>query len=117
MVFQLSTSLGMMLLAMTMSTPLLLVPYAVMFGMNIGLGGVFDNSVWANLFGREHLGEIRGLVATMLSIGVAVGPILFGWSFDALGSYNAMFIVFSVLVIVQMVLAYIAPQPRRRQYA
>ena len=113
MVFQLSTSLGLMLLAMTMTSPLLLVAYAVMFGMNIGLGGVFDNSVWANLFGRAHLGEIRGMVATMLSIGVAVGPILFGWSYDTLGNYNIMFGFFSVLVIVQMALAFIAPQPRR----
>ncbi len=113
MVLQLSTSLGLMILAMTMTTPVLLLAYAVIFGMNIGFGGVFDNSVWANLFGREHLGEIRGFIATMMSIGVAVGPVLFGWSYDTLGSYNVMFVVFSVLVIVQIILAYIAPKPRR----
>ena len=114
MVCQLMTSLFMLVLAMTMSTPLLLVPYALSFGMNIGLGGVFDNAVWANLFGREHLGEIRGFVTTLMSVGVAVGPVLFGWSFDTFATYNPVMIAFVVLVIVQIVLAYIAPAPQRR---
>lgn len=114
MVCQLATSLFMLVLAMTMSTPWLLVPYALSFGMNIGLGGVFDNAVWANLFGREHLGEIRGFITTMMSVGIAVGPVLFGWSFDTFASYHPVLLAFVILVVIQMVLAYIAPAPQRR---
>lgn len=114
MVVQLGATVLTMLLAMMMTAPWLLVVYALAFGVNIALGGVFDNSVWANLFGREHLGEIRGFSGTMMSIGAAVGPILFGWSFDALGSYNVMFLIFIALSVVQMVLAWFAPRPRRK---
>jgi MFS family permease len=114
MVCQLATSLFMLVLAMTMTTPLLLVPYALAFGMNIGLGGVFDNAVWANLFGREHLGEIRGFVTTMMSVGIAVGPVVFGWSFDTYATYNPVLIGFGVLVVIQMILAYVAPPPQRQ---
>ncbi|MEL7436261.1 MAG: hypothetical protein AAFN11_20135, partial [Chloroflexota bacterium] len=60
----------------------LLLLYALTFGIMMGGGGVFDGAVWVNLFGRAHQGAIRGFVSTALVTGTAIGPILFGLSFD-----------------------------------
>jgi MFS family permease len=113
MLLQLITMSLTILLAMTMTATWMLPLYALAFGSSISLGAVFDNSVWANLFGRDHLGEIRGWVATFTAVGVGAGPVLFGWSYDVLGSYNPMFGVFLVLFVIQMILAVVAPRPTR----
>ena len=114
MVIQLGASVIVLALSATMSSPVLLLLYALAFGANITLGSVFDNSVWANLFGREHLGEIRGFVAILMSAGVAVGPLMFGWCFDTFGSYQPMVLLFVALTSVQVALAWLAPMPRRQ---
>ena len=75
------------LLAMSMRENWLLILYAITFGMVIGIGYVFDGAVWPNLFGREFQGEIRGFVFAALVIGSAIGPALFGFSFDHAGGY------------------------------
>ena len=113
MVLQLFTSVLLLALAATMTQPWMLFLYALLFGTNIALGGVFDNSVWANLFGREHLGEIRGFIAILMSAGGALGPVMFGWCFDTFGDYKLMFALFIGLILVQVVLAWFAPMPRR----
>jgi nitrate/nitrite transporter NarK len=102
------------LMAMTMTQPWMLVVYAVNFGAAIAIGQVFDNAVLPNLFGRKHLGEIRGFIATAVTFGAAVGPILFGWCYETLGSYNPLFYVFLGLFVVQMILSWIAPHPQRQ---
>ncbi len=114
MVLQLGTSIMVLALAATMTHSLMLVLYALAFGTNIALGGVFDNTVWANLFGREHISEIRGLTGMLMSAGVAIGPVMFGWCFDTFGDYNLMYAFFIGLILVQMVLAWLAPMPRRK---
>lgn len=115
MVIQLCTSIMVLVLSATMSSPFLLLLYALAFGSNIALGSVIDNSVWANLFGREHLGEIRGFVATLMSAGVALGPVMFGWCFDTFGNYNPVVVLFVALMLAQIVLAWLVPMPQRRR--
>ncbi len=115
MVIQLCTSIAVLLLSVTMTSPLLLLLYVLAFGSNITLGSLFDNTVWANLFGREHLGEIRGFVAILMSAGVAIGPVLFGWCFDTFGDYKLIVAVFIALMLVQTVVAWMAPAPQRKE--
>jgi MFS family permease len=114
MVVQMAMMGVSVLMTMTMTQPWMLVVYAVNFGAAIAIGQVFDNAVLPNLFGRKHLGEIRGFIATAVTFGAAVGPILFGWCYETLGSYNPLFYVFLGLFVVQMILSWIAPQPQRQ---
>ncbi len=113
MMAQLAGMLISAVLANTMTTDWMLALYAFSFGMSIATGNVFDNVVWANLFGRRYLGEIRGFVTIFKSIGITMGPVLFGWCFDTYGNYRLMFAIFGALFLVQMVFAYLAPQPQR----
>lgn len=89
-------------LAAIMTESWLLIPYSAAFGIFMGIGSVFDGTVWVNLFGRQHQGAIRGFVATSAVIGTSIGPLVFGLSFDTLGDYHAALflgIVFAVIVL------------------
>ena len=62
--------------------------YSIFMGFMKGSGGPFDGAVWANLFGRKYLGEIRGFIATVLAASTALGPVLLGRSYDLTGGYS-----------------------------
>jgi MFS family permease len=100
-------------LAMMMTTPPLLFLYTIAFGIFMGVGSVFDNSVWVSLFGRQHQGAIRGFVATTTVIGTAIGPMVFGLAFDHLGSYNASLWLGIALSLVAMCFSLYVRKPTK----
>jgi MFS family permease len=89
---QLVSLAGSMIVAMTLNSSDALLVYAIFMGLMMGTGSTFDGAVWANLFGRKHIGAIRGFVSTILAAGTAIGPVLFGFSFDLYGEYAPAFI-------------------------
>lgn len=115
MILQLILLILAMGLAMIMQTTLLVGLYALSFGMMMAGGAIFDGAVWVNLFGREHQGTIRGFVSMMLVIGTAIGPIVYGLSFDLFGSYNPVLWLGIGLSIIGVALMFWAPQPTRRK--
>ncbi len=98
-------------LAMVMRSDGLLALYALAYAVTMGLGTVFDGAVWTNLFGRAHQGAIRGFASTALVMGTALGPVLFGLSVDALGSYGPALWSGVVLSAVPMVLSVVLRVP------
>ena len=101
-------------LAMVMTDPGLLFLYTLAFAVMMGMGSVFDGTVWVNLFGRQHQGAIRGFVATAGVMGTSIGPIIFGMSYDYLGSYNPALWLGIGLSLVALVLALIVKKPVHR---
>ncbi len=101
--------------AMIMRESWLLVMYALSFGVVIGIGYVFDGAVWPNMFGREFQGEIRGFVFAALVIGSAIGPALFGFSYDFAGGYAPVLWLGAGLSAIVLVLSLLAPPPRRAE--
>ena len=68
-------------------TSLMFLSMAV-FGLGIGGMMFLQNFVWADYFGREFVGSIRGVVAPItLTVG-GIGPPLAGYVRDWTGSYN-----------------------------
>ncbi len=64
--------------------------FASMIVFGLGIGGMMflQNYIWAEYFGRAHLGSIRGLVMPItLIVGGAGGPVA-GYVRDASGTYN-----------------------------
>ena len=100
-------------LALVMTSPLLLFLYTIAFGIFMGVGSVFDGSVWVSLFGRQHQGAIRGFVATTTVIGTAIGPMAFGLAFDHLGSYNPALWLGIALSLAAMFLSLAVKKPTR----
>ncbi len=101
-------------LAMIMRESWLLLIYALAFGLSMGVGYVFDGAVWPNLFGRAFQGEIRGFAFTTSVIGSAMGPAIFGLSYDYAGGYDLALWIGAGLCLAVFALALLAPQPTRK---
>ncbi len=111
---QMLALLSACLLATLMQEAWLLILYALSFGFGLGIGYVFDGAVWTNLYGRQYQGEIRGLVFTAIITGSAIGPAVFGLSYDYFGGYRPILLVGALLSIIVLVLAIVTPQPKRK---
>ncbi|MAU12765.1 MAG: hypothetical protein CL607_23280 [Anaerolineaceae bacterium] len=114
MAFQLFVLGSAMFLSMHVTQDWMLWVYAMLIGIMIGCGGTFDGTVWADMFGRHYLGEIRGFASTALVAGTSIGPILFGLSYDTFGSYDTVRWVGMVAVAIPMILSLFMTKPRRR---
>ena len=68
-------------------TSLMFISMAV-FGLGIGGMMFLQNYVWADYFGREYVGSIRGAVAPITLIVGGIGPPLAGYVRDWTGSYD-----------------------------
>jgi MFS family permease len=87
--------------------------FAVLWGIGQGALNVPMGVIWANYYGREHLGSIQSVTTTAMVIGSALGPIPFGWSFDYFGSYHFMLMVSVAVWALGALLAFLAVPPRR----
>jgi len=60
-----------------------------------GIGTVpLSEFIWAKYFGRVHIGAVRGVAAPFTIALGALGPIIGGLYFDAVGSYEGVFAAF-----------------------
>jgi OFA family oxalate/formate antiporter-like MFS transporter len=78
-----------------------------------GVGGlhVLLRLAWADYYGRQHLGAIRGVTLPVQIAGQAVGPVTAGFVFDATGNYHSVFLVFACVVVLGSVLVLTAIPP------
>ena len=90
----------------------LAVAFALLFGLAIGAGNIVEQMLWAEYFGREHLGAIRGFGAPF-RIASPTGPFLTGLLFDWTGSYVVPFTVFGVIFAVMTAAMFFATPPEK----
>jgi MFS family permease len=78
-----------------------------------GVGGfhLLLRLAWADYYGRQHLGTIRGITLPVQIGGQAVGPVAAGCVFDATGSYHLVFLFFASVVALGSVLVLTAVPP------
>lgn len=84
---------------------------AALFGA--GIGGVLTllPVAWANYFGRENFGAIRGITLPVQVLAQAVGPILAGVLYDVTGSYDTSLMALGILGAIAIALAVAATPP------
>ena len=82
--------------------------------VGFGVGGLhlLVRLAWADYYGREHLGSIRGLTMSAQIGGQALGPVLAGFLFDATKSYRTPFLVFAAAVWTGALLVLAAKPPQ-----
>lgn len=85
---------------------------AGLFGL--GLGGLMTllPVAWADYFGRESFGAIRGVVLSLQTLAQAAGPVLSGALRDWSGSYLLSLTVFGTLGVLAAIVALAATRPR-----
>ena len=85
--------------------------WAVFFGLSSGGMFILQQVIFAEFYGREHLGAIRGIVWPIQMVFNAAGPFIASVAFDALGSYTLIFTVFAGLLMLSSVLMLLARPP------
>jgi MFS family permease len=71
--------------------------YATAMGVAGGIVTVVFFSVWAQVFGRSHLGRIQGCAQTMTVLASATGPVLLARTLARTGSYNSIFFLLAAI--------------------
>ena len=89
------------------------IPAAAVLGMGVAGLLVLLRLAWADYYGRQYLGRIRGLTLPTQIGGQAVGPILAGFLYDAVGSYQVPFIIFGISASVAAFVVLGATPPQR----
>ena len=84
----------------------------ITFGLGIGVLMLMQNYLWAEYFGRGHLGSIRGAVTPVTLIFGGAGPPLAGYVRDVTGSYTEVWLVSIGLMIVGALAIAVTPPPR-----
>ena len=102
----LSVALVLNAVILVAATRLTSVPAAYAFGVGLGIQSGIEmlvmGVIFANYFGRRHLGAIAGLASTMQVAASAMGPMPIGIARDLLGSYET---VLTGAAIVPLLLA------------
>jgi MFS family permease len=86
--------------------------YAVCYGITFSGMASLTQIVWADYFGRQHAGAIRGAVAPASSALSASSPLLVGWLWDIQGDYVFAFTLLAGFWIGGGLLALLAPPPK-----
>ena len=84
-----------------------------LIGCVSGGSNVVISILYADYYGRNSLGRIRGVSETGVLIGQAVGPLLAGILFDTRGSYSFVFILFGGLALACSLIVLTAKPPAR----
>jgi OFA family oxalate/formate antiporter-like MFS transporter len=97
-------------------------PAAIALGFGVGGIQLLIRLAWADYYGREHLGSIRGLTLSAQVGGQALGPVTAGVLFDVTGGYEVPFFIFTAsalfagfIVLTATPPKQIAPQPEMAQ--
>ncbi|MBY6037681.1 MFS transporter [Fictibacillus nanhaiensis] len=90
-----------------------LISFGVLWGIVGGIEQITLNIIWANYFGRKHLGSIRGVSMTAMVLGSAFGPLPFGLAYDYFGGYNEIILAMLIFPIVGFVAAFMANAPKK----
>ena len=90
--------------------------YLGFFLYGTGLAGSFvlREVIWANFFGRNSLGTVRGLSMLFSHLFAASGAPFFGFLHDRTGSYDLSFTIFSCALFTSAFLVLLAKPPLRQ---
>ena len=82
--------------------------YLTLTGISVGFGSTIKTAVLAEIYGVQSLGGIRSMFATIMILGTALSPLLFGflidhgYSFSYIISGGIVFVIFSSILSTQV---------------
>jgi MFS family permease len=100
------------LLLLNATTPFVLFLYIALQGMTLGGQFLLQPLAVANLFGRAHLGAIRGIMRPAVTFSSAAGPLVIAALYDVQGSYHGAFIFVMVSWLASGACYYVASRLR-----
>jgi len=104
-------TVAMLLLAST-STFLEGMLFGLTYGLGIGAWTITSRMLFANYFGRQHFGSIRGFAGRLMVIANPAGPLLGALISDATGSFSTVFYIFAGVFVLSF-LSFLLATPLR----
>jgi hypothetical protein len=104
--------LGIFLLAMSNSAVAGALCYCLI-GISLGVGRNIKSALWAEMYGTQHLGAIRGLFTSLVVVSAAVSPGFFGWMLNRGMDIDGLLLAAVGLLAGAVALSYLAPDPRK----
>lgn len=86
--------------------------YSAIFGFSVVGILVLPSIAFADYFGRDSLGSIRGITEPFSSFGQAIGAMFSGLAFDITGSYRNAFVTYAVLAVISATVILAAKVPK-----
>ena len=104
--------LAMLILTVADNYPMAVL-FAVVYGIGTGGWTVLFSLMFADYFGRMHLGAIRGVAMPVMGIINPLGPVMAAFIYDETGSYEIAFGAFAALFGAVVIALVFASPPRR----
>ncbi|HEX2173337.1 MAG TPA: MFS transporter, partial [Dehalococcoidia bacterium] len=111
---------GFLMLALASWLTIIAADHSVMFvamisfGLGIGVLMLMQNYLWAEYFGRQHLGSIRGAVMPITLICGGLGAPLSGYVRDITGDYTPVWLTATGLMVLGGIIIALTPPPRAK---
>lgn len=86
------------------------------YGISRGLLNTLLSVTWPRYFGRKNLGAISSYNMSFVVFFGALGPILFGWSFDKTGNYHLAILGCCILQFLLFILCTKADKPYLKKH-
>ena len=83
--------------------------FAVVYGFNAGGFPSLPPTIISDYFGDAKIGALVGLSFTADAVGVALGPPICGWIFDAAGNYDAASAFTGAMLLVSACTLFLLP--------
>ena len=106
-------AVGMLVMMRSADGPLALVLYALLFAMGEGARSSGTTALASDVFQRQGLGLINGLVGGLGGLGAALGPWLVGRLRDESGNYDGGLLVVVAMVAVSLLAYFYVARSRR----
>ena len=107
------TGLGCFLGAAMVSNQVELFIIAIIIGFGNGIGMSLFPALLGDLFGVVNVPTIQGLGMLFTTFFNAVGPVLFGYSFDSTSSYDLALTITGILCVISITSLIAVKTPRR----
>jgi MFS family permease len=111
-----AAALGFMTIGMTAlyfsHNPWFIIIFLIFFSPGFGGNTTLRGSIIREYFGTRAFGRLLGVTMGVSSVGGIAGPVLAGWTFDRMGTYTPIWLVFTVLTVVAAMLIFSVSSPR-----
>jgi MFS family permease len=109
----LGVGLGVFLCPLVSSTVGMIL-VALLLGLSYGSGLAVFPTYTADLFGVMNIPLLFAIMGIFVDGFAALGPILYGFTYDALGSFNTAFIITGVLCVISAVCLLFLKSPKKK---
>ena len=109
-------AIGLAILQFFATSVLMLLLFAIIYGVCVGGHIVLSNVAWADYYGREFVGSIRGFLTPFTTGASALGPIIIGLAYDSTKTYTQAFNGLLLMFLLGTLVILLAKSPDKMSH-